>query len=207
MQITENYAERYTAMSDGELAELVSDGLDSLKEEARPAFENELRKRGLTLAKLREQYPPEQVPKTRGKSSDGYLHAGWFALKEFRLAKKAQYWPIVTGTVQDSFHTKPVYKGVVRAEIVYEYSVNSQQYEGKTIRDFVLTDAADRMVQQHEIGDQVEVRFDPENPATSYVPSGIGYSGSAVTGTLGLLIWALVAAVVIGGLIARHTAR
>jgi hypothetical protein len=50
MQTTENYAERYAAMSDGELAELVLDGLDSLKEEARFAFENELRKRGLTLS-------------------------------------------------------------------------------------------------------------------------------------------------------------
>ncbi len=207
MQTSEDYKERYAAMSDGELAELVSDGLRSLKEEARPAFENELRKRGLTLATLREQYPPEQVPKTRGKSSDGYLHAGWFALKEFRLAHKAQYWPTISGRVQDSFHTEPVYKGVVRAEIVYHYSVNSQNYEGKTIRDFVFTGKADRMVQLHEIGGQVEVRFDPENPAKSYVPSGIGYLGSAVTGTLGLLMWALVAAVVIGGLIARHAAR
>lgn len=194
-------------MSDGELAELVSDGLDSLKDEARPAFESELRKRGLTVATLRQQYPMEQVPKTRGKSSDGYLRAGWFALKEFRLAQKARYWPIVTGMVQDSFHTKPVYKGVVRAEIVYDYSVNSQKYEGKTVRDFVLTGAADRMVEQHDIGDEVEVRFDPEDPAKSYVPSGIGYLGSAVTGTLGLLIWALVAAIVIGGLMARHAAR
>ncbi len=207
MQTSENYSERYAGMSDGELAELISDSLDSLNEEARHAFENELRKRGLTEATLREQYPPEQVPKTRGKSSDGYLRAGWFALKEFRLAQKAQYWPIVTGLVQDSFHTEPVYKGVVRAEIVYGYSVNSQRYEGKTIRDFVFAGAADRMVQQHEIGDQVEVRFDPENPAKSYVPSGIGYLGSAVTGTLGLLIWTLVAAIVIGGLMARHAAR
>jgi hypothetical protein len=207
MQTTENYAERYAAMSDGELAELVLDGLDSLKEEARSAFENELRKRCLTLATLREQYPPEQVPKTRGKSSDGYLHAGWFALKEFRLAQKAQYWPVATGTIQDCFHTEPVSKGVVRAEIVYDYSVNSRKYEGKTIRDFVLTGAANRMVQAHEIGGQVEVRFDPEDPTKCYVPSGIGYLGSAVTSILDLLIWALVAAVVIGALIARHTAR
>jgi len=207
MQTTEDYRERYGAMSDGELAELVSDGLDSLKDEARPAFENELRKRGLTVAGLRQQYPPEQVPKTRGKSSDGYLRAGWFAFREFRLAQKAQYWPVVTGKVQDTFHTEPVYKGVVRAEIVYDYSVNSQKYEGKTIRDFVLTGAANRMVEQHDIGDEIEVHFDPEDPAKSYVPSGIGYLGSAVTGTLGLLIWALVAAIVIGGLMARHAAR
>ncbi len=132
---------------------------------------------------------------------------GGLPFKEFRQARKAQYWPVVTGTVQDSFHTEPVYKGVVRAEIVYDYSVNSQKYEGKTIRDFVVTGAADRMVGQHGIGDQVEVYFDPENPAKSYVPSGIGYLGSGVTGTLGLLIWALVAAIVISGLMARHSAR
>ena len=54
-----NYAERYAAMSDSELAELVSGDVHSLNEEARSAFRAELRKRGLTLAKLRKQYPPE----------------------------------------------------------------------------------------------------------------------------------------------------
>ena len=205
MHTAENYPERYSEMSDAELAELVSDGVNSLNQEARIAFQNELRKRDVTLATLREQYPPERVPKSRGKSSDGYVKAGWFALKEFRLAQRARHWPIVTGTVNDSFHTDPVYKGVMRAEILYDYSVNSHKYQGKTIRDFVLTAAANRMTQQYGSGDQVEVRFDPENPADSYLPSRIGYLGSAVTGTLGVLIWALIAFIVISLTVAgRH---
>ncbi len=207
MEHPDAYAARYGEMSDGELADLISDGFDSLNAEARHAFEIELRNRGLTVEKLREQYPPEPIPKERGKSSDGYLHAGWFALKEFRLARKARYWPVVAGTVQDSFRTRPVYKGVVRAEIIYDYSAKSQKYEGKTIRDFVFTTAADQMAQKYGIGDEVEVRFDPNDPSKSYVPSGLGYWGSAITGTLGLLIWALVAAIVIAALFERHKLR
>jgi len=60
MQNAPNYAGRYAAMSDGELADFVSGGLDSLNEEARSAFQAELRKRGVTSAELREQYPVEQ---------------------------------------------------------------------------------------------------------------------------------------------------
>jgi NADH:ubiquinone oxidoreductase subunit 6 (subunit J) len=59
---TANYENRYASMSDGELAELITAGRDSLNEEAKHAFHAELRKRGLTLAALREQYPPELPP-------------------------------------------------------------------------------------------------------------------------------------------------
>jgi len=66
---TANYEERYAGMSDGELADLVSDGIQSLNEEARYACQAELRKRGLTLAALREQYPPEALSDdVRGES-------------------------------------------------------------------------------------------------------------------------------------------
>ena len=59
MQTAANYAERYAAMSDSELADLASGDLDSLNEEARSTFQAELRKRGVTLAKLRDEYPGE----------------------------------------------------------------------------------------------------------------------------------------------------
>lgn len=192
-------------MSEAELAQLVSDGLDSLTAEARQAFETELRQRGLTVAALEEHYPPEPLPAVRGRSNDGYLHAGWFALKEFRLERRSQYWPVVTGTVRDTFHTKPVYKGVVRAEISYQYAVDAKPYTGTTIRDFIMTSSADLMVQKYAIGDQIEVRFDPGDPSTSYVSSGVGYIGSAVIGISGLLIWTLIAFIVISLFLGRHS--
>jgi hypothetical protein len=73
MQTAANYAERYAAMSDSELAGLVSGDLDSLNEEARSAFHAELRKRGLTLAKLRKQYPPEPPSNEDERNSRGSL--------------------------------------------------------------------------------------------------------------------------------------
>jgi hypothetical protein len=73
MDAAANYEERYAAMSDGELAEIVSGDLGSLNEEARSAFQAELRKRGLTLAKLREQYPPEPAENDDQRESRGSL--------------------------------------------------------------------------------------------------------------------------------------
>jgi hypothetical protein len=68
MQTAANYADRYAAMSEGELGDLLSDDLDSLNEEAKSAFQGELRKRGLTLAKFREQYLPE--PQSNGDQGE-----------------------------------------------------------------------------------------------------------------------------------------
>lgn len=73
MQNAANYEERYAAMSDGELANLVSANLDSLNEEARSAFQAELRKRGLTLVKLREHYLAEPKPNDDEGGSRGSL--------------------------------------------------------------------------------------------------------------------------------------
>jgi hypothetical protein len=60
-------------MSDSELAGLVSGDLDSLNEEARNALQAELRKRDLTLAKLRKRYPPEPPSNDDESSSRGSL--------------------------------------------------------------------------------------------------------------------------------------
>jgi hypothetical protein len=73
MQTFANYAERYAAMSDSELAGLVSGNLDSLNEEARSAFQAELRKRGVALAKVGEQYPGELPSGEDKRSSRGSL--------------------------------------------------------------------------------------------------------------------------------------
>ena len=73
MQSATNYTDRYAAMSDDELADLVSGDLGSLNEEARSAFQAELRRRGLTLAKLREQYLPGPSNDHTGESRGSVL--------------------------------------------------------------------------------------------------------------------------------------
>ena len=54
---TASYTRTYSAMSDGELAQLVSDGRDSLNESARRALDAELLKRGLSDNALAKEYP------------------------------------------------------------------------------------------------------------------------------------------------------
>jgi hypothetical protein len=207
MQTREDYAEVYAQMTEGELAAIALDGVETLNDEARVAFHTELTKRGQTTQSLRELYRPDPLPKIRGRSNDGYLHAGWFALREYRLAQKAQFWPVTQGRILDCYRTKSVLRGLVRAEIVYEYTFNAEKYKGKTTRDFLFSKPADQMIDQYELDDEVEVRFDPETPSRSYVASGAGYRGSAAIGIIGLSIWIVVAALFIVGWISTHVAR
>jgi hypothetical protein len=55
-----DYAQTYSEMSDGQLAQLLSDGRDSLNDPARDALDRELKKRGLTDDLLAQEYPSEK---------------------------------------------------------------------------------------------------------------------------------------------------
>jgi hypothetical protein len=59
-------------MSDGELAQLVSEGRDNLNPLAREALERELRNRGLNEERLAQEYPAQHqyspAPKPTGES-------------------------------------------------------------------------------------------------------------------------------------------
>ena len=52
-----DYAHRYSEMADGELAQLISNGRDSLNEVAREAFDAEMQRRGLSYEALASEYP------------------------------------------------------------------------------------------------------------------------------------------------------
>jgi len=54
-----DYARRYSEMSDGELAQLVSEGCDNLTAPAREALERELQKRGLNAEGLAHENPAQ----------------------------------------------------------------------------------------------------------------------------------------------------
>ncbi|MGB7556625.1 MAG: hypothetical protein WBM04_19825 [Candidatus Korobacteraceae bacterium] len=52
-----DYTDRYSGMADGELAQLIFDGPDSLSDIAREAFDAELQRRGLSYEALAREYP------------------------------------------------------------------------------------------------------------------------------------------------------
>jgi len=54
-----DYARRYSEMSDGQLAQLVSEGRDNLTPPAREALDRELQKRGLNEQSLAQEYPAQ----------------------------------------------------------------------------------------------------------------------------------------------------
>lgn len=191
-------------MNDGDLAQIAWDGVDSLNPEARGAFEVELKKRGKTSEGLKRDYPDLEPPKLpQQTSNDTYLHALWFALREMLAERNARDWIPATATIDDSSHTAPVTRGVVRAEIAYHYSLDRHRYVGKTVRDFMFSTSADLMVQQFSPGDSAEIKVDPNDPSRSYLPSGIGYAGSIAVGMLGLIAWLIVVAFWIAVVVSR----
>lgn len=198
------YAQHYSEMEEGDLAQIVWDGVDSLNPEARSAFEAELKKRGKTAEGLKRDYPELEPPKLPQQTSkDTYLHALWFALREMLAERKARDWVPTTAVIDDSSHTAPVIRGVIRAEIRYHYSVDSRRYDGKIVRDFITSASAELMVGRFSAGDSVEIRFDPNQPSRSYLSSGVGYAGSVAIGASGLLVWAILVTMWIAVLASR----
>ena len=184
-----DYAARYSAMEEGDLAQIAWDGIDCLENDARHAFQAELERRGSTAAELKKQYPelaPPVAPPPPSK--DTYIHALWFALKELRLRTASADWPHAMATVDSSKRSGPAPRGgVVRAEITYHFSVDGTMYQGTTVRDFIWSGNSELMVDRFGTGDSVEIRFNPDRPSSSYLPSGAGVLGSVVVGLIGIL--------------------
>lgn len=176
-----DYAEQYSSMEDGDLAQLAWDGADSLNSEARLAYDAELSKRGVTAQQLKDKFT-ELAPSTPPPepTRDNIFHALWFALKEIKLRNLSSRWPQASGLVNSVYRSGSAPRRLVRAEVGYRYFVNGTAYHGLTVRDFVWSGNADRMLSRFSSGETVEIRFNPDRPEESYLPSGSGFLGPII---------------------------
>jgi len=86
-----DYAQTYSSMSDGELAQLVSEGRDSLNDDAVQALNTELEKRGLTDDVLAQEYPMSK-PTPPVQSNAPRRAQQRLSIEDFRLLRP---WQIV----------------------------------------------------------------------------------------------------------------
>jgi hypothetical protein len=89
-----DYAQTYSEMSDDQLAQLVSEGRDSLNDTARDALEQELKKRGLTDELLAQEHPPEKPQKPHMPSDATHPPSQRLTIEDLRLKGIARPWQI-----------------------------------------------------------------------------------------------------------------
>jgi hypothetical protein len=89
-----DYAQTYSEMSDGQLAQLVSEGRDSLNDPARDAFDRELEKRGLTDDLLAQEYPPEKPREPHMPPDAPHRFLQRLSIEDLRLKGVVRPWQI-----------------------------------------------------------------------------------------------------------------
>ncbi len=123
------------------------------------------------------------------------LSVPFWWLRELRLRSKTNGGRPVEATVTKAQRTRSGMLGTARAELLYSYEFQGQQYTGRVVRDFQSgADAADALALDHHTGEKLSILINQENPEISYYPSGLGSIDPILTGFQSLFSWAVVAA-------------
>ena len=115
------------------------------------------------------------------------LEQQYYAVKDILLSKQ---WPITQGRVTKSEHGSDYYdpsggRGeygyiLYYARISYRYTVGSKTYEGEVYIEVMNSSArVDRFSEKYPERSQINVYYNPENPALSIVEPGhnLSYTG------------------------------
>lgn len=157
-----DYTQTYSSMSDGELARLVSEGRDSLNDEAVQALNGELERRGLTDDLLAQEYPMSKAtppaqsnvprrPQQRLSIKDFRLLRPWqivvialalvstitFTIMRQREAKQDRlYWTVVTSIdttkSRAAFNELITYRGGHLTQLVLRIATRNQPVSTQT---------------------------------------------------------------------------
>ncbi len=99
----------------------------------------------------------------------------WIGISARARAEKAKKWPSVKGRVlvsqvkQEHKQTANGYRAYFVPELLYEYTVGGQTYQGKRI-DFQVAQGtseiwAKGIVQRFAVGQEISVYYNPKNPS------------------------------------------
>ena len=89
-------------------------------------------------------------------------------------------WPTITAVIIES---KVIGDRALRPDIIYEYEVNGQTYQGDTNLNTPgfggrrsRRDTAERIISEYEKGQKVLIYYNPNDPAESYIRPGVQWS-------------------------------
>ncbi|WP_162601567.1 hypothetical protein [Occallatibacter savannae] len=190
-------AGRFSRRSDENLLQLWR-ARDLLKDEDIDPLRDELEARGLSkqvaeiseLASVRDLYGAlPTAPFTYFNSS---VPALW--IRELWLRYKTKDGSSLNARIEKVQRTGfGSLGGAARAEIKYFYEFQGHQYVGRVLRDFKVDAAsADKLVYDHHVGEEIQIRVSREAPELSYYPSGMGFLDPISLGLQSLLSGALV---------------
>jgi len=107
------------------------------------------------------------------------LVLGGFGLHRYNLGKGSGSWPVARGkiTYAQAVPQKVKKSQEYRASLKYTYTVNGSSYTGRriTASDVYLKtlSSANDILRKYPVGGEVSVHYDPANPGTSLLESGI----------------------------------
>lgn len=196
----EGSANPFTRRSEENLLQLWK-GRDSLRDYQIDPLRDEIERRGLmpqaqaisdhgTRESIYGELPPG--PKTYGNTSCAY-----WALKELWLRHKTRTGERAEATVLSAGRTGSSRRSSARVELCYSYLASGQRFEGRIVRDFSVSGAADALAYDYHPGDKIDILIARDNLALSYCPSGLGFLWPIVAGSARLLCYtALFASIV-----------
>ena len=203
MPATDNVTNKFGRRSNENLLQLWR-GRDALKDDDIDPLRNELEERGLSakLAEMDDQVPGNDIYGDLPPAPQTYLNLSVPALwvREQWLRHKTARGATVGGTIESVQRTRSALRGrrAARAELIYRYEFQGQQYSGRVLRDFSFDSAkADSLVYDNHVGETIPILVSRDSPEVSYYPSGIGIFDPVVLGFQSLFAWAVALAILL----------
>ncbi len=176
-------------------------GRDALDDSDIDPLRDELERRGLSkeLEEICNQPASKDIYGDLPRGPQTYLNLSvpfWW-IREIWLRIKTRNGIQLDAVVDNARRTRPPSRSAARAELLYSYEYQGQQYSGRTVRDFVFdTAAANSLAYDFHQGEKLPIIIDRQDPAISYFPSGFGLFEPIVVGFQALFAWAVVIALI-----------
>jgi hypothetical protein len=184
-------ANKFSRRSNENLLQLWK-GRGGLDDEDIDPLRDELDKRG--LSKEAEEIVDQFIVGNRygelpvGPQTYGNLSVPFWALRELWLKHKTSGGIPIEATISMVQRTGSRNRSASRVELLYSYEFQGGQYDGRVVRDFNLSDAADSFAYDHHRGEKLHIIVCRNDPKISYYPSGLGFIQAILLGVLYSLV-------------------
>jgi hypothetical protein len=191
-------AGRFSRRSNENLIQLWR-GRDGLNDDDIEPLRVEIENRGLSkkIEEMDGEAPSKDIYGELPPGPQTFLNFSvlvWW-LRELWLRHRTRDGIQVSATIESTQRTRSSAGGAARAEIVYSYEFQGQQFSGRVVRDFSFdVTKADSLVYDHQSNEKLPILICQDNPAISYFPSGLGVFDPIALGFQSLFSWAVVIA-------------
>jgi hypothetical protein len=104
----------------------------------------------------------------------------WMTLREARMAKESETWPVTGGKVVTSalgssrVKSGSTYRKVIQPDVDYTYEMNGSAHRGWRVSfEYIEGEGrSQKVIEKYPVGSAVTVHYDPTDPSQSVLESG-----------------------------------